>query len=245
MRQGSGINWHRSVQRQIRRSTRAAAAGRWHKALRINEQAVAAVQQAREDERFLPGDERMLPSLYYDRARICEALGDLSAAKRAAKRAWGLYLDLDPTHGDPSMIAAVLAPLQVPAVVTDYRNVRAAAQQHQRNEQQAEEAIAHVADAYIRLVRLDAQLEGGLLDTIAQSLPDENDGEPEAYVKRIRELALPEGEREAYAERIRKQGAYAVDIYRELIRVGQHYGPADLARVQAECDTALAAAKSP
>lgn len=203
------------------------------------------MQQAREDERFLPGDERMLPWLYYDRARICEALGDLSAAKRAAKQAWGLYLELDPTYGDPSKIAGVLAPLQIPVVVTDYHNVRAAAEQHQRNEQQVEEAIAHVADAYIRLVRLEVQAEGGLLDTIAQNLPGENDGESEAFAKEIRELIFPEGEREAYAERIRKQGAYAVDIYRELIRVGHHYGPADLARVQAECDAALAAAEGP
>jgi hypothetical protein len=156
-----------------------------------------------------PQDERVLASLLYDRAGICEALGAIWAAKDAAERAWQIYDRLDPTRMRPSEIGPVLAAARTPVVVTDYRTVRAVVEHHKRVEQQTEQAIAHAADAWIRVVRLEALCGGKIED----------------------------------AQRIRERGSWAINIYRELIRVGHLYGPADLARVEAEYAAAQEAQK--
>lgn len=146
------------AQRAIRRSGRAIVRNDAVKALYFNRRAEEAVRAALSvDPR--PKDKEVLGSLLYNRSTILMAVGDLDGAFEAANRALDVYHALDPTQLYPDAVRAVLAPLQVPAVVTDQREVLRTVLAHKQREQMVEDAIARAADARIRCVRLAALLD--------------------------------------------------------------------------------------
>ncbi|MEU0092475.1 hypothetical protein [Kribbella sp. NPDC006257] len=71
-------------------------AKRWYLAMAANQQAEESVERAIAMSASFPQDDRVLGSLYYDRAGIYEALGDKFAAVKAAERAWQFYYRRDP-----------------------------------------------------------------------------------------------------------------------------------------------------
>lgn len=210
---GSPGHRRRRLQRLIRRSNRAMAAGRLRTALRTNLLAEETVRLLEEEEGSDPYHLRVLAALLYNRAGIYELVGG-SDALRTARLAASLYHRLDPTKGQPSKIAEVLAPVQVPVVVTDYRTVRAVVEEHQRVEREVEESIARAADASLRAKRLDCQLYAAVFHSDRKQFED--------TIARFR----------AEADRVLK-------VYQELGFVGHHHTPDDLRRVEAECRAAL------
>jgi hypothetical protein len=62
----------------------------------------------------------------------------------------------------------------------------------------------------------------------------------DAWIRCVRLEAVVDGDF-FELEYTRERGSWALDVYRELVRVGHHYGPADVARVQAEFTAALEA----
>ncbi|PJE95112.1 hypothetical protein CUT44_26070 [Streptomyces carminius] len=66
----------------------------------------------------------------------------------------------------------------------------------------------------------------------------------DAWIRCVRLEAVCDGGLRSEGQ-VRERGSRAVDVYRELVRVGSYYGPADLARVEADLEAALAARRNP
>lgn len=202
--------WRRAAYKHGRRSELATGGRHWTQALRSNQRALDAIERAVAMTTTFPDDEKLMASLYFNRAGISEYLGDLRGALAAAQRAVQLYDRLDPTLGHVEKIEPVLRAARRPAVVTHDRRLRATVEAHAAHEYATEQAIAQHADAVTRAVRLDAIVSGNL------------------------QTAGP----------IRESRDWIVSIYRELLRVGVHHTPADLARIEAEFALALKAQRS-
>jgi hypothetical protein len=205
----SADTWRRVAQKQLRRSQAAVATRNWRVATVANQRAQVAVERAVATSELTSKDEQVLASLHYDLTEIHSVGGHLYAALEQAEKAWQLYRRLDPTGGDPAKVGNTLGA-------------------------EDEQAVAHAADALVRLARLRAM-------RLVQSrrLADEYSRSSGHYQPIGGQPLSPADVRERTW--VREHAELAVTCYERLTRISARYGEPDLARVRSGRDRALAA----
>lgn len=101
----------RALHGTIGKSQRLTASGNHRKALKLNRRAIDLLDRAvRLDPNPLAAilHRTTAAHLHYDQAALLHQLGDDDAAVEAGRTAVHLYTDVDPTHGDPDRVTAVL-----------------------------------------------------------------------------------------------------------------------------------------
>ncbi|MEV6282714.1 hypothetical protein [Kribbella sp. NPDC051770] len=201
--------WRRVAQKQLRRSEAAVAARDWRGATVANQRAQVAIGRAAKASELTAKDEQVLASLHYDLTEIHSVGGHLYAAVEQAEKAWELYDRLDPTRGDLAKVGSGLGA-------------------------EGEQAVAHAADALVRLARLRAM-------RLVQSrrLADEY-SQTSGHYQPIGGQPLSPADVQELAW-VRKHAELAVTRYERLTRISARYGEPDLVRVRSGRDRALAA----
>ncbi len=205
----SADTWRRVAQKQLRHSQVAVAARRWRIATVANQRAQVAIGRAAAASELTSKDEQVLASLHYDLTEIHSVGGHLYAALAQAEKAWQLYHRLDPTGGDPAKVNNTL-------------------------EADDQRAVAHAADALVRLARLRAV---GLVQSRQEA--DEY-ARSSGHYQPIGGQPLSPADVQEQAW-VRKHAELAVTCYERLTRISARYGGSDLARVRSGRDRALAA----
>ena len=205
----SADTWRRVAQKQLLRSQAAVAIRDWRVATVANQRAQVAIERAAAASELTPKDEQVLASLHYDLTEIYSVGGHLWAALAQAEKAWQLYHRLDPTGGDPAKVNSTL-------------------------NAQDEQAVAHAADALVRLARLRAV---GLVQSREEAAEYARSS---GHYQPIggQPMTPTDVQEQAW---IRKHVELAVTCYERLTRFSARYGGADLARVRSGRDRALAA----
>lgn len=201
--------WRRVAQKELLRSRAAVETGNWRVATSANQRAQAAVGRIAAASELTSKDEQVLASLHYNLTEIYSVGGYLYAALRQAEKAYQLYHRLDPVGGDPAKVDSTLGA-------------------------DGERAVAHAADALVRLARLRAvQL------VESRRLADEYSRSSDHY-QPIGGQPLSSAD---VQERtwVREHAERAVTLYTRLTRISARYGEADLARIRTGRDRALAA----
>lgn len=205
----SADNWRRVAQKQLRRSQAAVATGNWREAAAANRRAQLAIQRAAAASELTSKDAQVLASLHYDLTEIHSVGGHLYAAVDQAEKAWQLYHRLDPAGGDPAKVDNTLGA-------------------------EGEQAVAHAADALVRLARLRAMR---LVES--RRLADEY-SRSSGHYQPIGGQPLTPTDLQEQAW-VREHAELAVAHYERLTRISARYGEPDLARVRSGRDRALAA----
>ncbi len=205
----SADTWRRVAQKHLRRSQAAVATRNWGLATVVNQHAQVAIERAAAASELTPKDEQVLASLHYDLTEIYSVGGHLYAALAQAEKAWHLYHRLDPTGGDPTKVNSTLNPMD-------------------------EQAVAHAADALVRLARLRAV---GLVQSRQEAAEYARSS---GHYQPIGGQPLTPADIQEQAW-VRKHAELAVTCYERLTRISTRYGASDLARVRSGRDRALTA----
>ncbi len=201
--------WRRVAQKQMRRSQAAVATQNWRVATVANQRAQEAVERAAAASELTPKDQQVLASLHYDLTEIHSVGNHLYAALAQAEKAWQLYHRLDPTGGDPARVGNALGA-------------------------EGQQAVAHAADALVRLARLRAV-------RLVQSRQLADDySRSSGHFQPIGGQPMSPADVQERAW-VREHAERAVTCYERLTRISTRYGEPDLARVRSGRDRALAA----
>ncbi len=205
----SADTWRRVAQKQLLRSQAAVATRNWRIATVANQRAQVAIERAAAASELTSKDEQVLASLHYD-------LTEIPASAVTCTPRWSRR------RRPGSCTTGSTRPVVIRRKVDNTLGA------------EDEQAVAHAADALVRLARLRAM-------RLVQSrrLADEY-SRSSGHYQPIGGQPLSPADVQERAW-VREHAELAVTRYERLTRISDRYGEPDLARVRSGRDLALAA----